>query len=79
MCRYMCEECDEFYCVKCMPPPIMGEYCGGGHEYLINLNLESNIYQNSISIHAMFAEVPSLVVHIDVINVIMMFVIIVGL
>lgn len=31
----MCTECDQYYCVKCMPPPIMGDYCGGGHEYYL--------------------------------------------
>ena len=31
MSRFKCEQCNIYFCIKCVKPPVMGEFCGGGH------------------------------------------------
>ncbi|CAD8109320.1 unnamed protein product [Paramecium primaurelia] len=29
--RYWCQQCQEAFCLQCMPPPLFGIMCGAGH------------------------------------------------
>ncbi|CAD8119335.1 unnamed protein product [Paramecium sonneborni] len=52
MSRYGCTQCNIYYCVKCRQPPVMGDFCGGGHElkYVPNLKYHScDVCRSSIS------------------------------